>query len=338
LPILEGIIDGMRFEIMPPTRIGEPAFRPTPQFTQHSISKILDLPDPLPFPIQVAAFPAVNDESGARINIWNDPGNKISPGSPEPPPDTIFVVLHGPDSLNHAQTVEKYLLNPMLEWLRVLSDQWWVGRSYERISGSLHFVAAVDANGRTVGTPTPVTRMATAGPRMKPINAEMWITAADKAAAGHVPGCLGLATDAKFMLTSAEFRAGCVLACSAFEAARDQVLDDSKIKLRALRCSETDLLQHLSIGFGTVFDRDLEKEQEELFRLLRAFWIARGHAAHGKSVEWRVGSHVQPLDEVDTSVLTIAIDDIVEWITSVHRTSSEDDQGSAAGTNTVTWE
>lgn len=317
LPIIEGIIDGMRFEIFPPTRIGEPAFRATPQFTQHSISKLLVLPDPLPFPIQVAAFPAPNDENGARMNVWNGPGDTVSGGSPDPPPDTIIFVLHGPDSLNHAHRVEKYLLDPLLEWLRVLSDQWWIGRSYERISGSLHFIAGFDAEGRTVGTPTPIARTTTGGPRMKPITADLWTAAADKAAAGHVPGSQGLATDGKFMLSSREFRAACVLACSAFESARDNVLAARKIKLRALRCPETDLLRQLSTGFGATFDRNMENEEPKLFELLRAFWIARGHAAHGKNVQWRYGGRAQPMDEVEISILTNAIDDILEWIMSV---------------------
>lgn len=320
LPILDGVIDGMRFEILPPTRIGEPALRPTPQFTRRSISKFLELPDPLPFPIQVAAFAAPNDENGARISVWNGPGDDLAPHAPEPPCDTILVVLHGPDSGSHGEIFEKYFLEPLLEWVRVLSDQWWAGRSYEGISGALHFIAPVDRDGRTVGTPTPVARMATGGPHMRPIDATIWTEAADKAGAGQVPGYLALATDAKFMLTSKEFRAGCVLACGAFESARDEVLEKAKLNLSALKCSETNLLQHLSVGFDAAFGRNLEKEQPETFSLLKAFWIARGHAAHGKTLQWREGEQVSAIDEIKSSVLTDGIDRVLAWIRSIRIT------------------
>lgn len=204
-----------------------------------------------------------------------------------------------------------------MEWLRCLSDQWWIGRSYERISGALHFVSPIDEHGRTIGAPTPVARISTPSARMRSITAEIWTQAADNAAAGQPSGERGLAADAKHMFASEEFRAACVLACGAFEAARDRTLEENSLKVSDLRCSDTNLLQHLSKGFAHVFRRNLKEEEPALYDLTKAFWTARGHAAHGKPIQWRLGNRVTEIDRADLAALTIGIDDIVGWINGV---------------------
>lgn len=329
LPVLEGEIDGMRFEIQPPVRIGSPALRPTPQFTPHSIGRFFRFEGNPQFPFQIASFAAPATEAGASVSYWNGPGDEANQGTPDLPRDTLIVTLHGPDSGRYGQRIEKYLLRPILEWLRALTDQWWIGRSYEGISGALHFIAPLDREGKMVGKPTPVTAMTTGGPRMIPVSPSEWVKAADNAVAGVPPAELGLSTDAKFMLASHEFRSAIILACCAFEAARDRVLDEKQVKLRSLPCSPTDLLKHLSSGFESQFGRNLELEEPETFAALRSFWIARGDAAHGRPVEWRSNGQAMPIDAISPSLLTESIDSILKWTLSVSaHAGSGDTEGS----------
>ncbi len=323
LPVLEGEIAGMKFEILPPSRIGSPSSKPTPQFDHHSFRRYFTFDEPLDFPIQMAAFPGAPTSEGATISYWNGPMDHPSTDAPELPRDTIVAVLHGSDSGSHGDSIERHLLRPFLEWLRALTDQWWIGRSFEGICGPLHFIAPVDENGQVVGKPTAIARVSTSGARFALVDADIWKRAADNAVARTPPGEWALATDAKFMFASAEVRSGIVLACSAFEAARDRVLEQHNLALKSLKCSSTDLLKQLSKGFGDCFGRNLEQEQPEIFDQLKAFWIGRGDAAHGRSAQWRLKDQVIPLDFAPLSVLTSSIDGILNWICSVEAVSTD---------------
>ena len=227
-------------------------------------------------------------------------------------------MLEGPDSPSAGQFIEDEILGPLLEWVRVLTDQWWAGRSIEGITGALHFVAPLGRDNRTLGHPTPVARFASATAKMVPISNALWLRAAEKAGSGIAPPAeLSLATDAKYMLASGEHRSGVILGACAFEAARDAVLESRGLGVSDLKTSDTDLLKHLSVGFGRTFDRNLKLERPELFKKLTALWIARGAAAHGRSISWRHDGDVQPISHVPLPTLVSAIDDLVDWIISI---------------------
>jgi hypothetical protein len=317
LPVLEGELAGMKLEILPPSRIGSPSLKPTPQFDNESFRRYFTFDKPLDFPIQMATFPGISSSEGATITYWNGPMDHPGTDAPELPRDTIVAVLHGPDSASQGDAIERYLLRPFLEWLRALTDQWWIGRSLEGICGPLHFIAPLDENGQVVGKPTATARVSTSGARFVLLDADIWKRAADNAVARTPPGERALATDAKFMFASAEVRSGIVLACSAFEAARDRVLDQHSLPLKALKCSPTDLLKQLSKGFGGCLGRNIEQEQPDLFDQLRAFWIGRGDAAHGRPAQWRLNGEIIPLEFAPLPVLTSSIDGILDWICSM---------------------
>lgn len=314
LPTLEGQIDGMTFEILSPTRIGKASLKPTPQFDPETFQQFFTSDGELDFPLQLAAFPSPGSQEGASISYWNGPNNAIG-DVPELPRDTIVGVLHGPDSGNHGDALERYFLRPFLEWIRTLTDQWWAGRSFEGICGSLHFISPLNDNGRSVGKPTAAVRVSTAGTRFKSVDANVWKRAAENVIGGITPGTWGLATDAKFMFASNEFRSGVILACCAFEAARDSLLDHSGLRLAAL--GSYDLRKHLSGGFDKVFGRSLDRDNPDLAKRLGAYWIARHHAAHGRPIQWRLNGNVIPIENVSNTDFSQGIDEILTWIESV---------------------
>lgn len=312
LPTLWGHLNGAEFEIGL-SRLGHPSFRATPQFSNHTFEAHFGAPPE--FPVQIASFAAAATATGATVNLWQGPTEALPPNAPPLPPDTLIVTVHGPESGAVGDLVEARILRPFLEWLRALTDQWWIGRSYERISGPLHFVAPVDEKNQVLGRPMPVTSTATAGSRMIAVTTDIWADAATRAIAGEPPAERGLATDAKYMFVSKEFRSGVILACCAFEAARDGILDRAKTRLQKL--GSLDLRKHLSSGFERVFGRNIAKERPDLAALLSAFWLARHHAAHGKRIEWRIAEIRASIEDVSVSDFTGGIDSILEWLDTV---------------------
>jgi hypothetical protein len=308
-------LHGNPLEIPAPRRIGAPSLRPTPQLTFENVRQFFDVSIPTPFPLQAGTFPGSSTPEGATANCWFGPSSALPSGAPPLPADTLLVSYWGPTSHGEGENLERFIVRPFVEWLRVLTHQWWIGRSIEGVSGPLHFLAPLSEEGKGVGSPTPVARGASAGPSMIPLTENIWIEAARRAFAAEVPPSeLSLEMDANYMLASHEFRSGIILACSAIEAARDATLAKAGIKLMQLKTSTTDLLKHLSVGFERVLGANLAKEDPGLFAIVTAFWRARGEAAHGKSVRWTSGARAIPIDDLEFGLLSDNLRRALAWI------------------------
>lgn len=318
LSTLAGEVNGSAFEISAPIRLGPPSFRPIPQLTFENVTSFFQVNIPTPFPLQASTFPGRTVDNQARANCWFGPSTFLPPDAPPLPADTFLVTYWGADSAGHGENLERFILRPLLEWLRVLTHQWWIGRSIEGASGALHFIAPLSEQGQGVGSPTPVARGTSAGPLMVPVTESIWIDAARRSFAMEVPPAeLVLEMDSNYMLASREFRSGIILACSAVEAARDAVLLKAGLKLSQLKTSTTDLLKHLSAGFGHAFGADLAKDDPDLFRILSAFWRARGEAAHGKPVRWCVDTSATAIEDVEFGTLSDNLRRTIAWISGI---------------------
>jgi hypothetical protein len=315
---IAGEVGGSMLEISAPLRLGPPSLRPTPQLTFENVGHFFQVDIPTPFPLQASTFPGPTLGGEARANCWFGPSTFLSPDAPALPADTFLVTYWGADSPGHGENIERFILRPLLEWLRVLTHQWWIGRSIEGASGPLHFLAPLSEDNRFAGSPTPVARGTSAGPLMVPLTEAIWTEAARRALTGEVPPAeRALEADANYMLASREFRSGIILACSAIEAARDSALLDADLRLSQLKTSTTDLLKHLSVGFGHVFGADLARDAPELFGILSAFWRARGEAAHGKPVRWRMDPSDKPIEDVEFGTLSDNLRRILAWIAAI---------------------
>jgi hypothetical protein len=322
LGVIGAELSGYQIEIAPPCRIGSPSFRPNPQFTFDNFLRFFQVELPPSYPLQAATFPGVSTPSGATASCWFGPSAVVPAGGPDLPPDTFVVTRWGPNSPNEGENIERYILAPLLEWLRVLTHQWWIGRSIEGVSGPLHFIAPINAKGEVVGSPSPVARFTSAGPHMVPLTQDIWRRGAELALGGATPSASRkLEADANFMLASREFRSGVILASSSIESTRDEALEAGGVKFAKMGTSSTDLLKHLSVGFGRVFLRDLAQEDPALFEILSAFWRARGEAAHGKSVRWRTRQSDVPIEEVEFGTLSDGLSSIRSWIEDVGTSS-----------------
>ena len=312
---ISGELNGFRFDVEVPTRIAPPSFRPTPQLDFRNVLSFFRVEIPTPFPLQASTFPGLGTNAGATANCWFGPSDVVSEGAPLPPPDTLLVTYHGPNSPNEGPNIERYILGPFFEWLRVLTRQWWVGRSIEGVTGALHFIALLNKEDANVGSPTPVVRFTSAGPEMQPISNTTWIAAWERVFRSEIPPAEKvLEMDANFAIASREFRSGIILACGAIEAARDALLNRLGIKLSAMKTSRTDLLKHLSVGFEKVLGASLKDDRPDLFDLATAFWCARGEAAHGRPVRWRLTHKDVPIEDVEFGTISDNLAHILRWI------------------------
>lgn len=319
LPTLTAEINGQEANIYAPVRVAEASHRPTPQLRLSNIKRFFSFDDfPPRFPLQVSTFPTQNTESGAGFSVWFGPSEDAPPDGPQLPPDTLIVELHGSNSQNEFDLVFKYFVEPLMSWLRVLTGQWWLGRSIEGATKPLQFVVMIGAERRFAGSPTPVIQFVSADESMIPITRKIWTDAADRGLGRKLPPPQDtLMSDANYMLASGEYRSGVILACCSIEANRDEILKRHNIKLKDLNVSKTDLLKHLSVGFEKVLGRNMESEDPDLFSYLKAFWVARGEAAHGKNVQWRSGKEIASIEDVPFGELSRSLRLLNAWVSSI---------------------
>lgn len=311
-------------EIAPPTRIASASRRPTPQLNFRNFDSFFQVEIPTPYPLQANSFPAPETLEGATVNGWFGPSDELGSSDPLPPADTIVVTYWGADSPNEGTNLERFVIRPFVEWLRVLTRQWWIGRSMEGVNGPLHFIAPLDVEGKAVGAPTPVVRMTTAGPGMLAVTDKLWIEAWRRTLAGDVPlASKSLEMDANYMIASEEFRSGVILACSAIEAARDALLNRVGAKASDMKTSRTDLLKHLSVGLANITGADLRQDRPDLFRLATAFWSARGEAAHGRPVRWRFDGIDAPIEDTEFGTISDNLAHILDWLDGLPVKASE---------------
>ena len=311
---LEADFKGNRLLIDPPKRLGHPSRRANPQIDAENLDRFLAGEAIKELPLQISAFPAKHSGDSAAFTHWLGPASEIA-DEHVPPPDTLVLTLSGQASSLEAEQLERHVIRPLFEWLRALSDQWWAGRTMESTQGGIHLAFPLDANDQLVGKPVPVCRAVSAHRRMRPINLSIWKQAAELMANGQRPHPMkSLQLDAMQAFASGELRSGIILACCAIEAGRDRILAEAGIKLRDLRCSSTDLLQHLSKGFQLKFGVNLADDAPREYAQLKAFWAARGDAAHGREIVWRTQDGVRDIEDVELAELIGGLADLLRWL------------------------
>lgn len=317
LPALELALDGTRVLIRPPIRLGHPSFRANPQINESNIDQFVSGLGSNS-PLQMAAQPAPTTDDGASISYWlgRSENGKLAPNSPQPPADTIIVSVFA-DGAGLEQKIAKYVMEPLLEGVRIETRQWWAGRSYEGVAGKLHFLMPIEEGGQLAGQPSPICRIVTASDGMTPLDPALWIKASEYIKFQRLNAPRSLELNAYHAFASEERTSACVLACAAIESARDHILEKNGKKKSDLKTSDTDLLKHLSTGMNNVFERNYEIEEPIGFANLKSLWIARGDAAHGRLAYWRHGETQLQLQDLELPIFVSAVSSAMRWIFSL---------------------
>ncbi|KEO91765.1 hypothetical protein EH31_03585 [Erythrobacter longus] len=318
LPELELDLDGTKIIVGQPFRLSHPSFRANPQFNLVNANKFM--PDfDMQFPLQVAAQPETNADASASIQFYGGygEGDQLADEAKVLPADSLRVRVFTNDLTDFYEKVPKYVVEPLLDGVRNLTGQWWGGRSYEAVTGALHFIIPVNAESTLEGSAIPICGVRTASDDLVPLDAALWKKASNYIGFKQSSSWRTLELQAYHNFASRDYFGSCVLGCGAIESLRDQILDKAGKKKSDFNTSETDLLKHLSIGLGTLFGRNLRDEEPETFEQLRAIWIARGDAAHGRRPKWITKSGAVPLEDLAPEVFNRGLSRVLRWCQTV---------------------
>lgn len=269
--------------ICPPIRLGHSTWRPIPQLNEQNVVRFLGhkLED---LPLQVAVFQAEATKQGATLSQRASRGTEYLSTLP---PDTFVVIAPGAALTSVLDRLAIEFVPKLLDWLRVLSRQWWIGQPTERHTGNMHFEFEINEKGE-MGPHFGVRgRQATAPDDMRLIGHEIWLDAVSAAAKGDLPKLTDtMRCDIAAAYFNRDDRMTIILTCCWIELLRNAALDRGSKRVSDLKAGPTDLLKHLSMGTERLAGRDLSKDEPDAFALLRACWISRGHLAHGNSASW----------------------------------------------------
>jgi hypothetical protein len=124
---------GLRVVVHSPFRIADPVWRPIPQFDEASFKRRFP-GAPNGLPLNLVSFPTVTPENVIETRVlWGRDGAIEHSCLPK---DTLAVRVVGKGHDAVGDHLAGECVKELLDWLRVQSRQWWIGKSYEGISGN----------------------------------------------------------------------------------------------------------------------------------------------------------------------------------------------------------
>ena len=296
--------------ITPPFRLAHSTWRPIPQLNDKNIE--LAFGDKLEgLPLQVAVRQSLATEEGATLTFCGSRGNDYDPTLP---PDSVALIAPGQNLESVLHELGKQFIPRLVSWLRVSTKQWWIGQATELLTGNLHFELDIGPQGQLAPLCAPRSRQATAPLDMKEINQEIWLNAVSRSAKGEEPQWVDvMRCDIYSAYHNADYRMAILLTCCWVELLRDEILDLANKRLSDLKTSSTDLLKHVSVGFGRLFQYDMSIERPEEFAFLGACWVARGDLAHGRPLSWKLNA-TRNFGDMPAAEFYDRMDAIEAWI------------------------
>lgn len=309
---LSGMFDGFEVVLESPLRISKPTWRPIPQFDDESLRAIIPATPPGVSALRISAHPMFRSGDIGFNMYWGDDKSHYA----SLPKDTFVVHVYGKDHDRLGSIIAQELVSRVLKWLSILSQQWWIGRSSEALTGNLHLALPMIDYGHIQGAPVPHVKQTTASRRTCVISPEMWAEAFEKSIKRIEPD-IGdvLLVDAQYSFFSGNILLLFISVCSSFELMRDDVLSRRRTVDSSFKSS--DLLVHMSKGFEKLIGRNLEKEQPEKFAFVKACWVARGHVAHGKNLYWNYNGKSTNFSQVDVGWFFEEVRAVQAWLRSL---------------------
>ncbi|MEA2574600.1 MAG: hypothetical protein QOH93_1898 [Chloroflexia bacterium] len=314
------------FRIYPPFRSGPANYLPVPEVKLTEVPWLLGFSVQVPHEIKLMRMAAVpqlglNAEGMARVVMtldteWKDPPEQLPMDSlridvfPEDP-SSLQVEEGWPQFGVETQTVVSLLM----EWLRVYSKQWWIGRPAGAITGHGRNTFPIDANGLMLHEPAGGLEglRVVEGDELV-VDEELWKAAVDKLEQEMEPPLQEvLLLDARYHLTSGDIRRAIMDAATACEVARDQAF--SRIGIR-LSESDNDLLRHRRKDVRDRNRPSYQSDEPDHYASIDELWVARGKIAHGNAPRYRDKSAgaMRPIDDQKMGELRKSAEHLVRWL------------------------
>jgi hypothetical protein len=210
----------IKITVEQPVRLASPTWRPIPQFSEDTLKELFpSAPSMVGHPLRMSAFPLVGGIDVGLTTYCGDEGI----AKHFLPRDTLVVsVYNGGD---HSQSIAESVETDLLTWLRVLSQQWWIGMPSENVTGHLHLTMRLTGYRQIDGIPIPQTRQTTADPHIRPVDASIWKDAVGRVARNvqvDVEELLFL--DAQHSYFARDWLSAMVRLCASWEIQRDSII------------------------------------------------------------------------------------------------------------------
>lgn len=186
--IAEAEVDSVFIRAYPPFRSGTPTSMPMPGIDPHAIpwmegSTRLQIP-PDSKMLRMTYIPQLVTADGKAANVIVLDDTSLNYKSPEFPVDSLRL-----DVEKSWEAVPDFRLSVvlrLLQNLRVISGQWWIGRSTDTLLGYLRNFFEIDNTGSALGRPSAFLAARTTYGFERPINGQIWSEAIDLLSRGDL--------------------------------------------------------------------------------------------------------------------------------------------------------
>ena len=238
------------------------------------------------------------------------------------PMDSIRIdVLSIDDKENAIRTT----CREFLDYLRIRTKQWWVGRSMDFIMGFLRNVVPLSDSGILMEPSQSLLQVRTINGDEQALNNDMWLMAVkDMENKSEIPANDYLLLDAYYYAYVNDIRSAVIHAASACEQAKDLAFEHlwkrsgmTDTFKRGKVLSGYDLPDHISQDLESFAGFSYLKLFPDEFRQIEDSWNARGSIAHGgPNVFWRDRKQMQINQDLGIQLVKVA-DHCIQWLKSL---------------------
>lgn len=234
--------------------------------------------------------------------------------------DSIRLDCWGPDG----QVVGLAFFRLLIEWIRHVTSQAWVGRVETQADSPIKGSFSIDLEGRAVDTPFAHGRNVGRRGTPQPLDADLWRRAFHLAQAGTLPPAhWSLLFDAENAVARDQIGEAVLALALALEVGRDITVSRiapnlviqtvTGLRLRA-PFAGTDVLAHLDTGFKRIVGTSLADSNALAWAGVRSIYIARGNVAHGRDAVVTEGSLTRPASSLDVLSWLPSAKAVLQWL------------------------
>jgi hypothetical protein len=322
--LIETAINCTKVRLYPPFRSGPANFIPMPFVNPHNVPFLPGAKPNIPpgyAMMSVAFAPKLGLDKDGKFNAFMSWGKEWASPLEQIPMDSmrIDVAASPTDPINQGRD----LASRVLEWLRVLSGQWWINGSTAALLGYLRNVFECGALGEPLNDPTGNISFPPIKGDERLINAQTWRDAINRVVQNSRPSDSQLLLlDADYHLAAANLRFAIWCLCVALEQATEAAFEriwaakNSTPFKRKKGMQGDGLPEYLSTDLERFCSRSLAKERADDYAKISALWVARGNAVHGGQLEYREQGKKIVVDRDIAKSFIIAAKASIEWLST----------------------
>lgn len=321
--IAEAEVDSVLIRAYPPFRSGTPTSMPMPGIDPHAVPWMEGSTCPQIPPdskmVRMTYIPLLvtADGKAANVIVLND--TSLTYKSPEYPMDSLRL-----DVAKSWEAVPDFQLSVvlrLLQNLRVISGQWWIGRSTDTLLGYLRNVFEIDNTGSALKRPSACTAARTTVGFEQPINGQIWSEAINMLSRGDLARASRLLLlDSYYHAAAKDYRTAVLSLAQALEQETERSFaclwprSNSHVFKRRRVMRGSGLPDYLTSDLQRLCGKSLVHDLPGVFEVVEDIWLARGNIAHGHPAEYYRNRKRYVVDNETIKDFAKAADDCINWL------------------------